>query len=69
MPLQPSALRQQEILQALWRSLNSEYCSYESVLKRRCPGHLNKLRLSAAIETDYKLTEIQRPEFVCCIRC
>ena len=69
MPASAFGIETARILQALWRTLNSEYCSCESVLKRRRPGHLNKLRLSAAIETDYKLTEIHRTEFVCCIGC
>ena len=55
-PLTPASAHsvwtQQDILQALWRTLNSEYCSSESVLKQRRPGQLDKLRLSPTIKTD-----------------
>ena len=58
---QPSALRQQQILQTLWRTLNSQYSYSKSVLKQRCPGQLNKLNLSPDIN---KLTGIHQTEFI-----
>ena len=41
----------------------------QKCLKQRCLEQLNKLRLSPATKTDYKLTGINWTEFVCCIRC